>query len=184
MAVYINGIKVAGKGISGKSPYQVAVAGGYTGSEEDFNAQLVAIGEAVKGFNELQEQVANAKTEINVTVDNASYYIDNKVTQAKQDIAEALEQIPNAENLVVKTDLNSYALKTDLNNYATTASLNNYALKTYVDDALASLVTDIFVAGTTAPSNTKLLWIDTTASSGGLKYYNGSAWKHVPVAWS
>lgn len=180
MAVYINGVKVAGRGISGKSPYQIAVAGGYTGSEKDFNDQLVAIGDAVKGFNELSEQVASAKDEINTAVseaqeavneareavEEASEEIDAKLAQAKQEIADALLEIPNSENLVVKADL------------------ADYALKTYVDDALASLVTDIYVASTTAPNNTKLLWIDTTASTGGLKYYNGSAWTHVPVAWS
>lgn len=53
MAIYVNGIKVAGRGISGKSPYQIAKDGGYTGTEAEFNDQLVAIGEATKGFNEL-----------------------------------------------------------------------------------------------------------------------------------
>ena len=43
---------------------------------------------------------------------------------------------------------------------------------------------DIFVAGGTAPSNTKLLWIDTNASTGGLKYYNGTAWVTVPVGYT
>ena len=42
----------------------------------------------------------------------------------------------------------------------------------------------IFVAGTTPPTNTNLLWIDTTAVTGGLKYHNGSAWVHVPVAYA
>lgn len=41
-----------------------------------------------------------------------------------------------------------------------------------------------FTYGTSAPSNTNLLWIDTTATTGGLKYYNGSAWVHVPVAYT
>lgn len=53
MAVYVNGKKVAGRGISGKSPYQIAVLEGYTGTEQDFNTQLSAIGDAVAGFNEL-----------------------------------------------------------------------------------------------------------------------------------
>lgn len=35
--------------------------------------------------------------------------------------------------------------------------------------------------GTTAPTNTNLLWIDTSA---GLKYHNGTEWVIVPVAWS
>ena len=40
-----------------------------------------------------------------------------------------------------------------------------------------------FIAQASAPSNTKTLWIDTTANTGGLKYYNGSAWVNVPVAY-
>jgi hypothetical protein len=28
------------------------------------------------------------------------------------------------------------------------------------------------------------LWIDTTATTGGLKYWNESAWVHVPVAYT
>lgn len=39
-----------------------------------------------------------------------------------------------------------------------------------------------FYAGTSAPSDTTQLWIDTTATTGGLKYHNGSAWVHVPVS--
>ena len=41
------------------------------------------------------------------------------------------------------------------------------------------------VVGESAPEeNTKLLWIDTTPINGGLKYYNGSEWVHVPVAYA
>lgn len=49
---------------------------------------------------------------------------------------------------------------------------------------IPAAISEIFYAGTSAPSNTKLLWIDTTATTGGLKYYNGSAWVHVPVAFT
>lgn len=38
----------------------------------------------------------------------------------------------------------------------------------------------VFVVGTNAPANTNLLWIDPTK---GLKYYNGSSWVTVPVAY-
>lgn len=38
-----------------------------------------------------------------------------------------------------------------------------------------------FSIGTTAPSDTNLLWIDTGA--GVTKYYTGSAWAALPVAW-
>lgn len=41
-------------------------------------------------------------------------------------------------------------------------------------------IADVFATGTTAPANTKLLWISPT----GLQYYNGSAWTHVPVAYT
>lgn len=40
----------------------------------------------------------------------------------------------------------------------------------------------IFSAGKTAPTDKSLLWIDTTATTGGLKYHNGTAWVHVPVS--
>jgi len=39
----------------------------------------------------------------------------------------------------------------------------------------------VFSIGTTAPENTDLLWIDTNA--GVTKYYTGSAWAALPVAW-
>ena len=41
-----------------------------------------------------------------------------------------------------------------------------------------------FVAGASAPSDKTKLWIDTTASTGGLKYWDGSAWVAVPVAYT
>lgn len=41
------------------------------------------------------------------------------------------------------------------------------------------------VVGAEEPeANAKLLWIDTTSVTGGLKYYNGSEWIHVPVAYA
>lgn len=40
MAIYVNGKKVAGFGAPGKSAYQAAVDGGYSGSESEFNALL------------------------------------------------------------------------------------------------------------------------------------------------
>ena len=40
MALYVNGKKVAGIGLPGKSAYQYAVDGGYTGTEEEFQETL------------------------------------------------------------------------------------------------------------------------------------------------
>ena len=62
------------------------------------------------------------------------------------------------------------------------ANNSEIATKNSINEAISAL--NIFSAGTSAPTNTKLLWIDTTATTGGLKYYNGSSWVHVPVAYT
>jgi hypothetical protein len=41
-----------------------------------------------------------------------------------------------------------------------------------------------FSINSTAPADTTVLWIDPDTTNGGLKYYNGSAWVHVPVAYT
>lgn len=41
-----------------------------------------------------------------------------------------------------------------------------------------------FVVGTSAPEDKLKLWIDTTADTGGLKYFNGSTWVSVPVSYT
>lgn len=72
-----------------------------------------------------------------------------------------------------------YASSQSLTEAQKTQARNN------IDAISASeVMADVFYAGSSAPSNTKLLWIDTTANTGGLKYYNGSSWVHVPVAYT
>ena len=44
MALYVNGKKVTGIGLPGKSAYQYAVDGGYTGTEEEFQEVLANAG--------------------------------------------------------------------------------------------------------------------------------------------
>lgn len=39
-----------------------------------------------------------------------------------------------------------------------------------------------FVAGTEAPANTRMLWID-TANNNLMKYYNGTQWVSISAAW-
>lgn len=58
------------------------------------------------------------------------------------------------------------------------------ATTAFVQTAVSGFSSDVFSVGSSAPSNTKLLWIDTNTSTGGLKYYNGSKWVHVPVAYN
>lgn len=58
------------------------------------------------------------------------------------------------------------------------------ATTAFVQTAVSGFSSDVFSVGSSAPSNTKLLWIDTNATTGGLKYYNGSSWTPVPVAYT
>ena len=51
MALYVNGKKVAGIGLPGKSAYQYAVDGGYTGTEEEFNTLLANVSPAPKAVS-------------------------------------------------------------------------------------------------------------------------------------
>lgn len=63
--------------------------------------------------------------------------------------------------------------------------------KQYTDDSVTNLRNEVINGtiggavfyGTTPPSNTRALWVDTTPSTGGLKYHNGTAWVSVPVAY-
>lgn len=78
-----------------------------------------------------------------------------------------------------------------ISNLVTPTADSDAATKKYVEDYVSANggggstggLTQVFHAGTSAPSNTNLLWIDTNTSSGGLKYYNGSSWTVVPVAY-
>ena len=78
-----------------------------------------------------------------------------------------------------------------ISNLVTPTADSDAATKKYVEDYVSAngggssegSLTQVFHAGTSAPSNTNLLWIDTNTSSGGLKYYNGSSWTVVPVAY-
>lgn len=62
--------------------------------------------------------------------------------------------------------------------YSEPTTANGVANKAYVDSR------EIYHVDSSAPSNTNLLWIDTNSTTGGLKYYNGNSWVHVPVAYS
>lgn len=76
---------------------------------------------------------------------------------------------------------------TDTNTTYNTATQSANGLMSAADkkklDGIATGASAPFVAQSSAPSNTKTLWIDTTAGTGGLKYHNGSAWVPVPVAY-
>lgn len=95
MAIYINGTKVAGRGMNGASPYQIAQAGGYTGTEEEFNQALIAIGETRQGFDIFLTQIENEKTELEQTINNFNTNIENMATKEYVDntVDNAIAQI-------------------------------------------------------------------------------------------
>lgn len=70
--------------------------------------------------------------------------------------------------------------------YNALANLPSVYTKTEIDTRIEAIKSEIspVYAGTTAPTNTNSLWIDTTPDTGGLKYYDGSAWVTVPVRYS
>lgn len=57
MAIVVNGKRVAGLGLPGKSAYQAAVDGGYTGSEQEFNAALASIGDINAALDAINGEV-------------------------------------------------------------------------------------------------------------------------------
>ena len=71
-----------------------------------------------------------------------------------------------------------------ISNVGAPAQRDDAVNKGYVDDAIAQALPAVYSVGATAPADTRLLWIDTNSTTGGLKYYNGSTWAHVPVAYT
>lgn len=86
-----------------------------------------------------------------------------------------VDQVQNAAGTLLS---NLVLMKDNTTAFTPTANYHP-ATKKYVDEH-AGGISQVFHVGTTAPDNTNLLWIDT---ANGLKYYNGSAWVTVPVAY-
>lgn len=88
-----------------------------------------------------------------------------------------VDQVQNAAGTLLS---NLVLMKDNTTAFTPTANYHP-ATKKYVDEHAGSGgISQVFHVGTTAPDNTNLLWIDT---ENGLKYYNGSAWVTVPVAY-
>ncbi len=75
MAFTVNGIQVAG---SGKSAYLYALAGGYTGTEEDFNTALGNINNIINS-GVTEEYVNNA---ISTATNSTKQYVDSAINTA------------------------------------------------------------------------------------------------------
>lgn len=159
-------------------------------SQEAINA-INEINSAVSAAqSDINSVIANALDDIAVNVSEAETAIDTKVQDAEDTINLLLADLPsNWDTYLTKNAPNVMGASGKITMNSAYTPSNNYDVttKAYVDNAIntatASIVTDIWVASTTSPTNTKLLWIDTN-NSNILKYYNGSAWTPVSVAWT
>ena len=86
--------------------------------------------------------------------------------------------VPSAVSSIDGNLIGSKAIKTSM---IDDGQVTMAKLASDVQNAINSIQSDVWYAGSTAPTNTKLLWIDPT---NGLKYYNGTNWVTVPVAFS
>lgn len=73
MAIYVNGTKVAGNGLpgqdgaNGKSAYQAAIDGGYSGTEQEFNQALGNLNQLFTSVSDGKSVIAAAITDKGVT---------------------------------------------------------------------------------------------------------------------
>lgn len=73
-------------------------------------------------------------------------------------------------------------VSSSISSTSTTTAASSSAVKSAYDLANSKL-SEVFYVGTSSPSNTKLLWID-TANGGILKYYYSGSWKNVYSVWA
>ena len=86
----------------------------------------------------------------------------------------------NYNNLTNKPSIPT--VSTSVSSSSTTTAASSSAVKSAYDLANSKL-SQVFYVGSSSPSNTKLLWID-TANGGVLKYYYNGSWKNVYSVWA
>lgn len=89
--------------------------------------------------------------------------------------------INNVDGL--QSALDAKANRTDVT--ALSGLVGDKSVSEQIDSAISNIAISniqIYSYGATAPTNTKLLWIDTSLG-GVLKYYNGSAWTAIKSVW-
>lgn len=131
--------------------------------------------------------VSSAQSTAVNAVNSAKSTAVNEIAALKAEIESLKATIEsNAANYMKTNAANTLtsAGKITMNSAYTPSDNYDVVTKTYVDTKLAGFTTDVFHVGTSAPSNTKLLWIDTSTGNGVLTYYNGSAWKRTSSVWA
>lgn len=155
--------------------------------------------ETIDAINEINQTVEDAIQRINQTVENTETEIDTKITTSFEQIDTKIDEVkafvdelPNDVTKLMSKNTNNTldsGYKITLTDVTPSAD-GDVTTKQYVDNAISTatsnIVTDVFHRGTSAPSNTKLLWIDTNSGNGNglMKYYNGSSWVAISAIWS
>ena len=153
--------------------------------EDSLDTIDVKVGDATNTINVLIQKLPESWDDYLIKGGNNQMISGGKITMAS-------DYVPSADDEVTTKKYVDSQISNNLANYSTTTEMNNkfanYSTTTQMNSAIsaatASIVTDIYKTGSSAPSNTKLLWIDTGTSDPGLKYHNGSSWVTVPVRWS
>lgn len=118
---------------------------------------------------------------------------ENKINDDELYLVQDEEQSIDTSNFILKdsTNIMGTSGKITMSSSYTPSSNQDVATKKYVDDAKPSVIGTntaygIYIGSTQPASGTApLLWIDTTASTGVLKYRTSTTgtWTPVPVAW-
>jgi len=139
--------------------------------------------EAIEAINSINQATANAETTINNKVSAANAAIDEKIEEVNNIINELPSDVTTLMSKNATNTMTSTGKITMASSY-TPSSNYDVVTKGYVDNAVGNIITQAYSYGTSAPSDTRLLWIDTSTGNGILKYHNGSAWTAISAIWS
>lgn len=157
------------------------------GSENDRITALETNVEDLQAYKStttsLQEVVFNNSSNIGLLVNNL-VTLQNKVKTLEENTISGLnDQITtiNSNIISLNTVVENAATKTQVESISTTVT-NLSTQMTTIQNNIQNL--DILYKGTTAPTETNKLWIDTSVGNGIIKYHNGTSWIAVSAVWS
>lgn len=190
MSIKINGVTVAGVGRPGTSAYESAQKGGFTGSEESFNKALADISNKDITLKDLTftggvSTVYNGSTPVSVAIPT-HLPNPNKITFTGAVSGNYDGSSPLTVNIPEVDDNGEVVVRLDTSLTQSGVAADAAAVGT----AINNITPQIWHAGTTPPSNSKLLWIDTSIGNGILKYLptgltnTSSNWKALSAVYS
>ena len=162
--------------------------------------KVVLVQESNKSLETKLGEIDTATSEINHRIDDLSDSVDERFSEFNENLTAVddretehyttvTQNIASINSAIATTNVNLSTLDTrEANHYIELSgriSTNTTNIENLRNDIINGTIGAAVHVGATAPSNTKCLWIDTSSSTnGGLKYHNGSAWVHVPVAYA